>query len=151
LFFPAGVAADRSGNVYIADSDSHEVRKVLPDGTITRFAGTGRACLAVRLCGDGRLATSARLAIPFGVAVAGSGSGYITDLDLGDVRGVSMSGTIARVAGDGGQCASPPRCHDGAPATRAELSEPEGIAVDAAMNVYIADSGDQEVREVRAP
>ena len=44
LFFPAGVAADRSGNVYIADGDSHEVRKVAPDGTISRFAGDGRVC-----------------------------------------------------------------------------------------------------------
>ena len=146
LFFPAGVAADRSGNVYIADGDSDKVREVAPDGTISRFAGDGRLCFSVRLCGDGLPATSAGLAIPFGVAVDGSGSVYIIDFELSDVRRVSPSGTVTRVVGNGSRCMSAPGCRDGGPAASGELNGPEGIAVDAAMNVYIADSGDQEVR-----
>ena len=73
---------------------------------------------------------------------------YITDLELSDVRRVIPSGTITRVVGNGRRCMSAPGCRDGVPAASGEPNGPESIAVDAAMNLYIADSGDQGVREV---
>lgn len=64
------------------------------------------------------------------------------------MRTVSPSRTITRGVGNGRGCMSAPGCRDGGPAASGELNGPEGIAVDAAMNIYFADSGDQEVREV---
>ena len=150
LFNPAGVAVDRARDVYIADSNDHEVRKVSPQGTVTRFAGNGGGCSSVRACGDGRRAVSASVGNPFGVAVAQSGSVYITDIEGNDVREVDPSGIITRIAGSGRQCSSAPRCGDGSHPTAARLTNPTAVAVDAARNVYIADSADHEVREIVA-
>jgi hypothetical protein len=133
--------------VYIADSDDHDVRKVSPDGEITRFAGSSASCSAVGGCGDGLPATGATLSIPFGVTVDAAGDVYITDLQLNDVRRVDPSGTITRLAGTGRRCASPPHCRDGAAANSGELNDPAAVAVDATMNVYVADSDDHEVTE----
>jgi DNA-binding beta-propeller fold protein YncE len=90
LFSPAEVAVDHAGNVYIADSNDHEVRKIDAHGTITRLAGSGTAC------------------------------------------------------------STPGKCGDGLAATDASLAGPSSVAVDAAMNVYLADPGDREVRKLSA-
>jgi DNA-binding beta-propeller fold protein YncE len=146
LFMPAGVAVDRAGDVYIADSNDHEVRKVYPNGIVTRFAGTGRVCASARGCGDGGPAFLATMESPFGVAVDASGSVYVTDFERNDVRRIDAGGTITTVAGSGRLCSTPGRCGDGLPALDANLAGPTGVAVDAAMNVYLADPGAREVR-----
>jgi hypothetical protein len=124
---------------------------LLAAASVTRFAGTGSECRPAHGCGDGGPATQAQLFFPAGVAADRHGNVYIADSDSHEVREVLPDGTITRVAGTGTQCTSPPRCGDGGPATSAELDEPVAIAVDAAMNVYVADSGDREVRKVSAP
>jgi sugar lactone lactonase YvrE len=150
LSAPAGLAVDQAGNVYIADTGDSEVRKVSPAGKISRIAGTGVACAAAPSCGDGAGATSAQLNFPGGVAVDGSGSVYVADAGDNEVRKISAAGTIARIAGSGTLCAAPSACGDGGPATSADLSGPDGVAVTPAGTVYIADAGDNEIRQVSA-
>ncbi|MGZ4179658.1 MAG: NHL domain-containing protein [Solirubrobacteraceae bacterium] len=148
LFMPAGVAVDRAGNVYIADSNDHAVRKVYPNGIVTRFAGTGQVCSTVRGCGDGGPAFLATMESPFGVAVDASGNVYVTDLERNDVRKIDARGTITTLAGSGRLCSTPGQCGDGLAAIDASLANPTGVAVDAAMNVYLADPGEREVRKL---
>jgi trimeric autotransporter adhesin len=94
---PWGMAADKHGNVYIADHGNYRVRKVSPGGTITTVAGNGQPGFS----GDGGPATSARLRGPDGVAVDGAGNLYISDGILnGRVRKVSPGGTITTFIGN---------------------------------------------------
>lgn len=150
LSAPAGVAVDRAGAVYVADTGDSEIRKISPSGTISRIAGTGVFCAGAPSCGDGGSAASAQLNFPGGVAVDTAGDVYIADAGDNEVRKVSPSGAITRVAGSGKQCSSPPACGDGGSATSGDLSEPDGVAIAASGNLYIADGGDNEVRVVTA-
>jgi len=137
---PQGVAVDSAGNVYIADTINAKVRKVTPGGTISTVAGNGTPGFG----GDGGAATSAQLYTPVGVAVDSAGNLYIADFGNGRIRKVSAGGTITTVAGNGNQGYS----GDGGPAANAQLAEPQGVAVDAAGNLYIADTGNSVVRLV---
>jgi sugar lactone lactonase YvrE len=148
LSFPQGVAVDSSGNVYIADWGDNEVRKLAPTGVITVVAGDGTACSTPPSCGDGGPATSAQLSFPETVAVDSAGNVYIADTGDNEIRKVSRSGTITRIAGSGGECGTAPACGDGGPGTQAQLSAPDGVAVDSAGNVYISDTGDNEIRKL---
>ena len=138
LAFPAGVAVDSAGNLYIADSDNNRIRKVT-GGTIATVAGNGNAYFS----GDGGPATSASLRYPEGIAVDSAGNLYIADTNDGRIRLVT-GGTITTVAGSGGCCFS----GDGGPAAGASLYDPEGVAIDSAGNLYIADTINDRVRKV---
>jgi uncharacterized protein (TIGR03437 family) len=142
LNFPSGVAVDANGNVYIADSGNHRIRKVGTNRTITTVAGTG----APGFGGDGGAATGALLNLPVAVAVDGAGNLYTADRDNHRVRTVNLGGVISTLAGNGVQEFD----GDGGPATRACLSYPSGLALDAAGNVYVADSANDRIREVLA-
>ncbi len=139
LNFPYGLAVDHSGNLYIADSGNHRIRKV-SGGTITTVAGTGTPGYG----GDGGPAASAQLNTPFGVAVDGSGNIYVADSYNNRVRVVAPGGTITTFAGNGAKGYS----GDGAQATAAKLSTPYSVALDGSGNLYLADSGNQRVRMV---
>jgi hypothetical protein len=138
LTFPQGVALDGAGNLYIADQGNCVVREVV-GGTITTVAGNGTCSYA----GDGVPATSAELNGPTGVALDGAGDLYIADRSNCRVRKV-VSGTITTVAGNG-TCGY---AGDSGPALGAELDVPEGVALDGAGNLYIADRSNCRVREV---
>jgi uncharacterized protein (TIGR03437 family) len=137
---PTGVAVDKSGNIYIADSGNNRVRKIASNGAISTFAGTGSAGFG----GEGGAATSAQLYNPVAVAVDASGNLYIADLGNDRVRKVSASGAITTVAGNGTTAYG----GDGGPAVNAQLNFPQAVAVDASGNLYIADSLNFRVREV---
>ena len=137
---PRGVAVDSAGNVYIADSSDHRIRKVDSTGTITTIAGTGEFGFG----GDGVLAAGTRLAFPYGVAVDSAGNLYIADTGNRRIRKIDSTGTITTIAGTGEFGFS----GDGGPAVEAELRRPHGVAVDSAGNVYIADSSDHSIRKV---
>jgi sugar lactone lactonase YvrE len=139
---PEGLALDGQGNLYIADLTNNRVREVSPSGVITTFAGIGSAG-AFGFSGDGGPATAAQLARPRAVAVDAAGNVYIADNDNQRVRKVSPGGTISTFAGGG----VAQGLGDGGPATSARLSA-NGVAVDAGGNVYIADFGNNRVREV---
>ncbi len=142
LYGPMGLAVDASGNLFISDFFNDVIREVAPNGTITTVAGTYDA---LGYSGDGGPATSADLYGPGGLAVDASGNLFIADINNNAVRKVDLStGVISTVAGDGifGDSG------DGGAATRAELGDPEGVAVDAAGNLFIVDSLNNGVREV---
>jgi sugar lactone lactonase YvrE len=147
LAFPYGVAVDSAGNVYIADTDNHRVRKVSTSGTITTIAGSGTTGYSGGgYSGDGGPATSARLFNPYGVAVDAAGNVYIADTDNSRVREVSTLGTITTIAGTGSFGLS----GDGGRATIATLYSPYGVAVDMAGNLYVADTYNNRIRKVSA-
>ncbi|MGA2721003.1 MAG: hypothetical protein ABSG79_01205 [Bryobacteraceae bacterium] len=136
FYDPAGLAVDSAGNLYIADYGNNRIRKV-SNGLITTVAGGGAAL------GDNGPATSAKLADPYGVAVDAAGNLYVADWGNNRIRMVS-NGVITTVAGTGTRGFS----GDNGPATSAQLANPQGVAVDSAGNLYIADFGNSRVREV---
>ena len=137
---PYGAAVDSFGNLYIADYWNNRVRKV-SGGGIATVAGNGNQGFS----GDGGPATSASMTWPSGVAVDSAGNLYIAERGDFRIRKVS-GGTIATFAGNGDLCCS--GLGDGGPATKAELYQPIGVAVDSAGNLYIADSESNCIRKV---
>ncbi len=142
LAYPVGIALDRSGNVFVADTSNNRVRRVsAATGVITTVAGLG----SEGYTGDGGPATQARLSSPSGVAVDGQGNVFIADFGNNVVRRVAAStGTIATIAGNGAGGFS----GDGGPATQARLNGPFGVAVDSSGNVYVTDRTNDRVRKV---
>ena len=134
------VAADASGNVFLADSDNHMVMKVSPSGILTVLAGNGIKGDS----GDGGLAIAASLGSSLRIAVSSRGNIYVADQDGSRVRLITPSGNITTVAGTGVAGFS----GDGGPATQAALNFPSDIAVDANENLYIADFFNHRVRRV---
>src|SRR5262249_10343368 len=106
---------------------------------LTRVAGNSR----VGYSGDGGPAASAQLSFPVGVAVDSTNNLYIADSGNGRIRRVSPAGAITTVAGGGINYPG-----DGSLAISAQLSNPSGVAVDSAGNLYIADGGSRRIRRV---
>ena len=145
LDYPVGVAVDASGNLYVADAFQHnEIREVNgTTGNITTVAGNGTQ----GALGDNGPATNAGLCYPEGMALDGTGNLYIADLCNNRIRKVAAgTGIITTVAGNGTQGFS----GDNGLATNAELNQPQGVAVDASGNLYIADAINNRVRKVSA-
>jgi sugar lactone lactonase YvrE len=118
-------------------------------GTITTFAGDGTA----GYLGDSGAATGAELDAPAAVALDGADNLYIADKTNNVIRKVTAAtGIINTVAGNGTACTTSAStgCMDGGVATSAELNVPQGVAVDGAGNLYIADTGDESIRMVAA-
>ena len=148
------VAADPFGNVYFTDSSSALVRKVSPSGTVTQFAGyiTGTTCVPTAT--SGCTPTLVKLGgKPRGIFSDASGNIYIAGYGDNKVQYVrAADGRMYLVAGTGSApTTTTDPAGDGGPAASALLKGPRGVATDAAGNVYIADSGDNRIREVLAP
>jgi hypothetical protein len=138
---PFGVAATPDGGYLIADSVNHVIRKVSPEGLITRVAGTAGVSGDT---GDGGPATDATLHNPLGVADTGDGGFLIADTFNAVVRQVSPDGVITRVAGTGVSGSA----GDGGPATDAQLLYPVSVAVTADGGFLIVDAYNYVVRKV---
>lgn len=127
---PSGVAVDGSGNVYVADTGNHLVRKVTKDGIISTVAGAGN-----------------ELTSPLGLALDSAGNLYIANTGNNSIDKLPAGGTaLVRVAGSGTQGSS----GDGGLATRAQLNHPSAVAVDANNRIYVADRGNQVIRMIDA-
>jgi sugar lactone lactonase YvrE len=137
---PVGVALDRSGNLYVAEGEGRRVRKIDQNGRISTVAGTSVAGFS----GDGGPATLAQLGYPRALAVDDAGNLYIADAGNRRIRKVNTAGTITSIAGNGTQGFA----GDGGPAAAAELGDLQGVAVDRAGSLYIADAGNDRIRKV---
>lgn len=142
LYYPTEIAVDDSDNLYIADYGNSRIRKVThATDMISTYAGTGTPGYT----GDGKVATSAELNYPQGVALDKYNVLYIADAGNNCIRTVNpTSHIITTIAGNGTGGFS----GDGGPAAAAELDYPENVAFDAAGNMYIADNGNNRIRKV---
>src|SRR5439155_1327972 len=148
LLCSQGVALDGAGNLFVADTIAYtisfstrytsRIRKVSASGIITTVAGNG----TYGFSGDGSPAIFAQLLGAQGVALDGAGNLFIADAER--IRKVSPDGIITTVAGNGSQGSS----GDGGPAINAYLDRPQGIAVDRAGNLFIADATNNRIRKV---
>jgi sugar lactone lactonase YvrE len=148
--FPGGQAArpggridiDADGNLFVADTSNFRLRKIDTAGVITTVAGTGEPGQG----GDGGPATAAQLSRLTDVVVAPDGSLYIADNENSCIRVVRPDGTIATAAG---VCGVQGFSGDGGPPEQATLDRPYGVALDAAGNLYIADTHNNRIRVVQ--
>ncbi|TAJ07508.1 MAG: hypothetical protein EPO61_12890 [Nitrospirae bacterium] len=142
LNFPSAVALDRQGNLYIADTMNHRVRRVdAVTGIITTVAGTGQH----RCSGDGGLAAAAALNEPSALVVDDQGNLFIADQSNNRVRRVDVqTGVITTIAGTGQAAYT----GDGGPATDSGLAGPSGLALGPDGMLYVADTFNGRIRMV---
>ncbi len=138
FYQPQGVAVDPAGNLYVADSDNETIRKISPTGAVTTLAGapgeTGGA--------DG-VGSQARFNFPSSLVVDGAGNLFVADANNHTIRKVTPAGAVTTLAGAAGISGYT----DGSVAT-ARFNRPEGITVDPAGNLYVADAGNHLIRKI---
>ena len=139
----SSVAVDAGGNIYIADSNSRIRMVDAATGIITTVAGGGSSASI----GDGGPATDAQLSYPSGVSVDSAGNLYIADTGNDRIRKVDAATKIITTVAGGGSTST---IGDGGPATAASLAGPNTVVLDAAGTLYIADSGNNRIRNVSA-
>lgn len=148
---PTGVAVDALGQVYVADSDAHTVRRVFASGLVSTFAGAAREYGST----DG-LGAAARFGIdtasdvyreespnPGSVAVDQHGNTYVADVSNHTIRKITAAGAVTTLAGAAGV----PGSADGRGAA-AQFNFPSGVAVNSLGQVFVADTGDGTVRKI---
>jgi sugar lactone lactonase YvrE len=136
--FPGGVAADRAGIVYVADTNNHTIRKVRPDGVVTTLAGAA----GVEGSADGA-AADAQFSFPESLAVDDAGNLFVTDTGNDTIRKISPAGVVTTLAGSPQQSGDT----DGRGAG-AQFSGPHGIAVNRTGHVFVADTGNDTIRKI---
>jgi hypothetical protein len=145
---PSGLAINAQGDLFIADTDNNVIREVTPKGIIHTIAGDPRGRggpLGGGFSGDGGKAANALLQHPQGLALDSKGDLFIADTGNSVIREITTSGYIKTVAGQGHKFGD---AGDGGLATHATLSAPTDVAVDAAGQLFIADTGNNALREV---
>ena len=138
FFWPAGIAADGSNNLYVADTQNAAIRKVSPSGAVTTLAGLA----GVFGSADGTGAAAQFLA-PQGIATDSGGSVYIADTGNNTIRKITLTGDVSTLAGTPGM----PGIADGT-GSGAAFNQPQGIAVDSGGTIYIADTGSHTIRKM---
>jgi streptogramin lyase len=133
---PNGVAVDDIGDIYVADYFNNVIRAISPSGVVGTMAGTGSVGAAN---GIDLLAT---FNYPYGVAVDGSGNIYVADVHNNMIRKITSFGEVGTLAGSGKEG------HANGTGTAASFFSPQGVAVDAAGNVYVADQGNNLIRKI---
>lgn len=137
-----------TGDIFVADSGNHRIRRISSDGIITTVAGRGDFNVSVAAdLGDGGPATEAIVRTPFGLALDAAGQLYIAENSSHRIRRVDGRGIITTVAGSGSPLEAG-FAGDGGPADQAKLNRPSGVLVDAVGNIYISDSFNFRIRRV---
>ncbi len=137
---PYALAVDSAGNLYVADSDNHTIRKITPAGAVTTMAGS--AGTAGSADGTG---SAAQFNAPAGVAVDGTGNVYVADYTNYTVRKISPGGVVTTIAGQAGVYGSV-----NGTGTAALFSGPSGVAVDGSGNVFVTDDANCTIRKITA-
>jgi sugar lactone lactonase YvrE len=135
---PQGITLDRQGNLYVADTLNHTIRRIDRNNVVTTVAGVAGACGS----SDGR-AGAARFCEPQDIEVDNAGYLYVADTANSTIREISPAGDVRTIAGAAGQCGSA----DGA-GTNARLCRAAGLTLDGSGNMYVADTGNGTVRRI---
>jgi sugar lactone lactonase YvrE len=134
---PSSIALDHLGNLYVADTGNHAIRRIAPGGAVTTLAGNGSPGYV-----DG-IGRAAQFNGPVGIAVDDAGIVYVADTYNDRIRRIAPDGTVTTLAGTG-----KPNLFDG-PGPAAAFDTPSALAVDHDGNLYIADTGNNAVRRLR--
>ena len=137
--YPYGVAVDSTGTIYVADTFNHLVRRIAQNGTVSTMGGVA----GQRGTTDGALGTS-RFAFPTSIAVDSTGVLYIADSQNSTIRKVTQANVVTTYAGTAGSFGTA----DGAALTTARFNQPNGVAVDTAGVVYVADTSAHTIRRI---
>jgi sugar lactone lactonase YvrE len=133
---PSGIAVDANGNIYVADQFNHKIRKIAPSGVVTTLAGSGNN-------GDvDGTGSAAEFSYPFAVVVDAAGTVYVTDEGNHKIRRITPAGVVTTLAGSGW-----PGYAEGT-GSAAEFDSPEGLALDADGDLYVAERGNHIIRKV---
>ena|GEM_PF-465209 len=136
----SGIAIDTRGSIFVADPETHVIRRVRPDGIIQAFAGIGTNGFS----GDGGPAIRARMNEPAGMAVDAAGNLYFADRANRRIRRIAADGNITTIAGNG-QAGSD---GDDGPALQASFREPSQLIFDTAGNLYVSDAAANRIRRI---
>ena len=134
---PEGVTVDGSGNLYVADTNNHTIRKITPAGAVTTLAG-----LAGTSGGGDGSGSVAQFQYPSDLAVDSAGNLYVADTDNNTVRKITPAGLVGTLAGLAGASGST----DGV-GSIARMFYPTGVALDGSGNVYVADTNNHTIRK----
>ena len=133
---PQGTAVDAQGNVYVSDSFNHVIRKITGAGVVTTFAGTGE------LGFNGGITTTAKFYSPQGIAVDATNNIYVADQGNNAIYKITTAGVVSILAGNGTAGAT------NGTGSAATFNSPQGLAVDAQGNVYVADRNNHRIRKI---
>jgi hypothetical protein len=136
--FPYGVAVDHAGNVYVADTNNHTIRKITPSGVVSTLAG-----LAGSIGSADGTGNAARFFQPYGVAVDSAGNVFVTDTSNNTIRKISPSAVVSTLAGLAGS-----RGSANGTGSAARFNHPSGVAMDSAGNVFVADTINNTIRQI---
>jgi len=139
--YPAGVAVDAAGNIYVADTENHTIRKITSGGIVSTLAGTAGAPGSTNSTG-----AAARFNSPTGLAVDAIGNVYVADSANNSIRVITPAGVVTTLAGETG----PPGSADGTGGA-ARFNGPFGVAIDnVSKDVFVADTRNHTIRKIAA-
>lgn len=138
---PKGVAVDKSGNIFVADSGNNSIRKITPDGAVSTFAGSITGASGFQ---DGQ-GSAALFNQPIGLAIDNNNNLFVADKGNNSIREIDQTGNVTTYAGNGA-----PGSTNGPALKIATFNQPVALAIDPSMNIYVADMGNNLIRRINS-